>query len=680
MTGAAQCMLGAAMRNPIAAYDRTRTRLLAAALTASLLVGCGSPPLSVKRETSDVTREAIADNVVATGKLSSETRILLRRHGLTEERSGGEVGVIAHLHDLVATRMGSSNEYFALAELAYNYARSLEKDARAQARMRANLRKHGAVRPAPKFEAEDLAIVAEARQYYLATVLYAFTFLFTDDPEGAVPRIDPRSRIAADLYNRSLAAAFSTGDGYVSFVSGAYPLPFGTLEVQFDQAERVLGNRLMTDFIPSDSFRVQGLNNRYRRPGIGAPLAARTVPINDEDPAGYLVASRAVVSATGVLLFPDSRQQLLKSELEARLIIAPSAEQTPIAYGEHALPLESQPSTALAASLQESDVWRGKFGVFFGRIVRLNDENRLFGWEPRLEGQVPVVFIHGTTSTPAVWANMVNDLQDDPVLRTRYQFLFFAYESGNPILYSSMLLRRSLDQAVQSIDPDGSDACLREMVLVGHSQGGLLAKGVSIDSGTRFWDYFFDEPLEDTDFSPATKAMLKEAAFVEPIPSVDRVVFISTPQRGSFLASSGLVLRLARWLIRMPVDLTALASDVSGIGREESEYRRLSLSTSIDNMSPTHGMIRTLASIPVAPEIKAHSIISVKGEGPYEDGDDGVVKYKSAHIDEVVSEYVVRDSHSTQSNPHTIEEVRRILRLHLDESTCALPAGPVATD
>ena len=62
--------------------------------------------------------------------------------------------------------------------------------------------------------------------------------------------------------------------------------------------------------------------------------------------------------------------------------------------------------------------------------------------------------------------------------------------------------------------------------------------------------------------------------------------------------------------------------------------------------------------------VKAHSIIAVEGEGPVADGDDGVVKYSSAHIEPVESELVVKPSRSTQGNPHTIEEVRRILRLH----------------
>ena len=48
-------------------------------------------------------------------------------------------------------------------------------------------------------------------------------------------------------------------------------------------------------------------------------------------------------------------------------------------------------------------------------------------------------------------------------------------------------------------------------------------------------------------------------------------------------------------------------------------------------------------------------------------GNDGVVTYHSAHIDGVESELVVRSSHSTQGTPATIEEVRRILYLNLEE-------------
>ena len=81
-------------------------------------------------------------------------------------------------------------------------------------------------------------------------------------------------------------------------------------------------------------------------------------------------------------------------------------------------------------------------------------------------------------------------------------------------------------------------------------------------------------------------------------------------------------------------------------------------------MSPGNPFILGLQGIPVVPSVKVNSIVAVEGDGPVEKGDDGVVRYESAHIDGVESELVVRSGHSTQGNPHTIEEVRRILRLH----------------
>jgi len=81
-------------------------------------------------------------------------------------------------------------------------------------------------------------------------------------------------------------------------------------------------------------------------------------------------------------------------------------------------------------------------------------------------------------------------------------------------------------------------------------------------------------------------------------------------------------------------------------------------------MDPSQPFIRTPSETPIAPGVHAHSIIPVKGSGPVEEGDDGVVEYKSAHIDGVESELIVRSGHSTQATPATIEEVRRILYEH----------------
>jgi hypothetical protein len=203
------------------------------------------------------------------------------------------------------------------------------------------------------------------------------------------------------------------------------------------------------------------------------------------------------------------------------------------------------------------------------------------------------------------------------------------------------------------------------MVVIGHSQGGLLAKMTAVDAGDRLWANVSRKPFEEVSLSDQTRQLLKDALFVKPLPFVKRLIFIATPHRGSFLAGPQIVRRLVQRLVRLPGDLLAVGTDLSGLTSRGDLYMSVErIPTSIDNMSPGHPFIRALSGIPLDPSVKAHSIIPVKQEQDIESGDDGVVKYQSAHIEGVESELIVHDVHSTQANPHTIEEVSRILHLH----------------
>ena len=76
----------------------------------------------------------------------------------------------------------------------------------------------------------------------------------------------------------------------------------------------------------------------------------------------------------------------------------------------------------------------------------------------------------------------------------------------------------------------------------------------------------------------------------------------------------------------------------------------------------------TLKRLEVAPWVTAHSIIGKIGNGPLETSSDGVVPYASSHIGWSASELVVPRNHACQDAPQTIEELRRILFLHLQEA------------
>jgi hypothetical protein len=261
---------------------------------------------------------------------------------------------------------------------------------------------------------------------------------------------------------------------------------------------------------------------------------------------------------------------------------------------------------------------------------------------------------------------MYNRLLADPAIRSRFQFWFFQYDSGNPIDVSALRLREALTGAVKRLDPEGKDPALRRMVLIGHSQGGLLVKMQAIQSGDRFWNAASRKPLDALQLAEETRDLLRRALFVEPLPEVSRVVFICTPHRGSFVAGRNIIANVTRWLLSLPLALTGVAADLARNPDAFAGGVSPVMPSAVDNMSPRHHFIRALQDIPVAPAVTVNSIIAVEGDGPVEQGNDGVVEYASAHIEPVESELVVKSGHSVQGNPHAIEEVRRILRKHVE--------------
>jgi hypothetical protein len=92
---------------------------------------------------------------------------------------------------------------------------------------------------------------------------------------------------------------------------------------------------------------------------------------------------------------------------------------------------------------------------------------------------------------------------------------------------------------------------LNQMVVIGHSQGGLLTKMTVVDSGTRFWNIISNVPFDKAKLDPETRDLLARALFVKPLPFVTRVVFIATPQRGSYMASNYFV-KFGNKLINLP--------------------------------------------------------------------------------------------------------------------------------
>jgi pimeloyl-ACP methyl ester carboxylesterase len=607
---------------------RLLTARLGVGLVLALLVGACSVPVNVTRENPRAVARDLTSNVLTTGKPSLPTQNVLHRWDLIQRFEKDPEGAIAVLHQAVVEGRADAREVFAIAELCFKHAEDTKK-----------------------------------REYYLESAVYAYAFLFPGSADTPPARLDPRLRVAADLYNRALTGGFASADGKtVDLRAGTYALPFGQLEVTMPEDAFLWHGRGLYYFVPVAELSVHGMEARYRRPGIGAPLAAKAWLSSEPTGPDIYVAKATRVAVTAFLRIENPRRSLADPLLHSTLEIHDGYQTTPLLIDGRSFPLEVEPTATLAWGLSESQVWSWELKGFLAGDLLSQQKTQLAFLRPYRPGLIPVVFIHGTASSPGRWADMVNDLEADPSIREHFQFWFFFYSTGNPIPYTAAKLRETLTEAVHAVDPEGKDPALREMVLIGHSQGGLLTKLAVVDPGDRFWNQISKTPFDQVNLSPKTRALLQSALFPKPLPFVRRVVFISTPHHGSYVAGWSLSHLVARF-VRMPQDVLAATTDMMSGSSPFVVLKSGQGFSAVSGMTPRSPLIRILAPEPIVPDVHAHSIISVKGDGPVESGNDGVVQYSSAHIDGVDSEVVVRSPHSCQSKPETIAEVHRILLL-----------------
>jgi pimeloyl-ACP methyl ester carboxylesterase len=601
----------------------------------SLIVTACATPVGVKRIDPRSVHRALTANILTTSRLSTPTYNVLYRRDLFTRFENNPEATMADLHAEVIADRGGRDDICALAELSFLYAEDSGK-----------------------------------RSYYLAAMVYAYAFLFPGKGHSPADPFDPRFRLAADLYNRGITEGFKSGENAnVEPRGGTFALPFGVLDVEFDPADLRWGSRQLTDFVPVAELQVTGLTTRYRSPGVGAPLAAGTVPLDLKQGFQDFVQPWAKVPVTAFLRIDEPRRQLMTNRIRASLRLDPLSGPDSVSIDGKTVPLEIESTGALAYTLAEAPVWQQELKGFLEGVGVIDEKSRLAALSPYKPGRMPVVLVHGTGSSAGRWGDMVNELDNDPRIREHFQFWLFSYNTGNPVLYSAMRLRESLSAALERLDPEHTDPALRSMVVIGHSQGGLLAKLTAIESDTLFWDHVSKTPLEKLALTQASRDLLYRMSFFHPLPFVRRLVFIATPQRGSYFAGS----RLSHWVARFitaPLDIANSVNDLVLHNKETLAFTAMGdIPTAVHNMTPGTRFIRTLAAIPVVPGVATHSIIAVEGDGPAESGNDGIVEYSSAHLDGVDSELVVRSAHSCQSNPHTINEVRRILFLHKAEES-----------
>ena len=292
----------------------------------------------------------------------------------------------------------------------------------------------------------------------------------------------------------------------------------------------------------------------------------------------------------------------------------------------------------------------------------------IFATQPYDRAKIPVLFVHGLNSDPHIWEEAMNALTGDPVLRTRYQLWYFIYPTGLAVPASARLLRKDLVETRQKFDPNGDDPGMNNLVVIGHSMGGILAHMQVIDSGDEFRKAYFTKPIDQLNVSPKNRALLNSGLNFSHLPWIKREIYVATPHRGSKIADLGLV-RFVLFLIRLPLTAVSLTTQLLTLNADAINPELKLFNTlggrSVQTLSPRHPYFKALNDRPI--QVPYHSIIGDRGRGDTPESSDGIVPYWSSHLNGAQSEIIVPGPHSCTKLPQTVEEIRRILRLHLQK-------------
>jgi pimeloyl-ACP methyl ester carboxylesterase len=534
------------------------------------------------------------------------------------------------------------------------------------------------------YKADTVGKKARALNLYGATVFYAYDFLFDPLYDSLRNPYDPQFRRACDLYNAGLEAALRLMERNGHLTPGeSLMVDTGTEQIRVDIVAR--GPWKVEDFEEfefASDYQITGLKNDNHSYGLGVPMIAVRRPGSAGDPVEQYYPKKSTFPVTAFLrILPAQPGRQGRAGRSCVLELYDPLDSSTTQVANRLVPLETDLSTPLGYELEKGQGNQALAVATLG-LLKPDSDASLQGLhmvEPFDPNKIPVLMVHGLWSSPMTWMEMFNDLLAYPEIRNNYQFWFYMYPTGEPFWVSASRMRSKLVEVRKTLDPDGSNPVFDQMVLVGHSMGGLVSMMQTIDSGNDFWQIVSEHPFDELQAAPEVREEIAQTVFFEPNPSVHEVITIGTPHRGSSFANE-YTRYLARKLISLPSRMLwvtqRLILENPGFFRDTD---LLTISTSIDSLAADSPIFPAMLAAQKAPWVRYHNIVGVVPEDSFlhrfAERGDGVVAFDSAHREDFQSEIVVDADHmAVHAHPLAILEVRRILLDHLAETQ----QGPVA--
>ncbi len=587
-------------------------------------------------------------------KLSERSQQILRRYALEDSYKSDPKDAVQKLQ-AYAVRQPSLEVRHAVAEIAYQQGQWAAK----------------------------LGQSEKASMMFTTALAESYRFLFDQKLNLSRNAYDPQFRSISDIYNHSLEEVIRSLIKQKKLnVGEVVELKALDRQIRFSIESPGKWQEEDTDrFEISGDFETEGVNNFYHTYGLGVPLIAvrKKEPSKSDNekyyPPGLTMAFTAFLQIDDSA--PVDGTEETPHDTNAKLSLLNPLEQIYAQVNERWIPLESDITTPMAYFLDDPLLNTNVFATF----ALLNADfarqyQGIYMLEPYDPKKIPVVMIHGLWSSPVTWLQMFNDLRADPEIHQHYQFWFCLYPSGQPFWESARQVRDDLDRVRNDLWKTGeSEQGIDEMVLVGHSMGGLISRLLTMESGDEFWNIISDKSFSELKGDEEVLQRLRDTYFFQPVRSVTRVITIGTPHHGSTFANE-----TTRWLSQKVITLPqTVKNDYMKLAKNNKDNfkntKPLTINTSIDSLSPDSPFVRAMLETAPSESVKYHNIIgNVQANSLYsrlfsEKQTDGVVSVESAMIPGTASNIEVNAEHSmVHQHPRTILDVKRILFDHLVEN------------
>lgn len=475
---------------------------------------------------------------------------------------------------------------------------------------------------------------------YLEAARFAYGYLFLTDRSPSQRTFEDRQFQVRDYYNfATQQITLSLFDHYRDSVSITEPNEFEFIIVNWqikgrlDETRLAAGQRLPDAIQAASSLRLSGLRNEYKLHGLGAGLVA--IVNNTEirqDPRPW--SETPFSPLTSLTLFEATDLTSLLRTQTVYLRSFDPYQTTDINISGYSLPLEADFTTPYALWLANSKFVSQPLLTLVG-LDKTLQEPHIFMMQPYDPNRKIIVMLHGLASSPQAWVNLANEILGDPLLREHYQIWQVYYPTSAPLMFNRHAIKYAIEDAVNYFDPNRIYPASTDMVLVGHSMGGVLARLLVSDSPDENWDNWIAQYSLDKTRAKLAEAEFKSLFSFEALPNIGRVIFIASPHQGTPFASQAWVRRVSQF-VTLPITLIGKTTElVSLLSRpdDQSDTTLTRSLNSIDNLSEDNPFLRMTTALAITANLPYHSIIGQEDPNlALEQSSNGVVPYQSSHL------------------------------------------------